>query len=46
MEIDPITWKSNHKSSLIEQMTADELDLFEADINDAIDGVIEDWEGK
>ena len=43
---DPITWKSNHDSTLIDNMSADELDLFEADINDAIDGVIEDWEGR
>ena len=43
---DPITWKCNYDSTLIDKMSADELELFEADINDAIDGVIEDWEGR
>jgi hypothetical protein len=41
-----ILWKSNWRNPLIEKMTPDELDLFQADIQDAIDGVIEDWEGK
>jgi hypothetical protein len=31
---------------VMDKLTADELELFEADIADAIDGVIEDWEGK
>jgi predicted short-subunit dehydrogenase-like oxidoreductase (DUF2520 family) len=33
-------------NSFIVTLSADELDLFEADMQDAIDGVIEDWEGK
>jgi len=41
-----ILWKSNWRNPLIEKMQADELDLFQADIQDAIDGVIKDWEGK
>ncbi len=48
MKIDAevIAWKSNYKNSLIDAMTQDELAIFEADIQDAIDGVIEDWEGR
>jgi hypothetical protein len=42
----PVTWKANHESSLLKDMSPDELDLFETDMQDAIDGVIEDWEGK
>jgi hypothetical protein len=32
--------------AVMDKLTADELDLFEADMADAIDGVIEDWKGK
>jgi hypothetical protein len=46
MQAEVITWKSNDKNSFIDNMTQDELAIFEADIQDAIDGVIEDWEGK
>lgn len=28
------------------KLSQDELYLFEADLEDAIDGVIEDWDGK
>jgi hypothetical protein len=41
-----ITWYSNPTNDLIKQLDADELDVFNTDIQDAIDGVIEDWEGK
>jgi hypothetical protein len=40
-----ITWKPNDKNSFISALTQDELAIFEADIQDAIDGVIEDWKG-
>jgi hypothetical protein len=33
-------------NSFIGTLSQNELDLFEADMQDAIDGVIEDWEGK
>lgn len=46
IDAEVITWKSNDKNSFIDNMTLDELAIFEADIQDAIDGVIEDWEGK
>jgi hypothetical protein len=46
IDAEVITWKSNDKNSFIEGMTQDELAIFEADIQDAIDGVIEDWEGR
>jgi hypothetical protein len=45
IEAEVITWKSNDKNSFIDGMTPDELAIFEADIQDAIDGVIEDWKG-
>ena len=32
--------------TVMSKLTADELDLFEADMADAIDGVIEDWDYK
>ena len=41
-----ITWYSNPNNDFIKQLDADELDVFNTDIQDAIDGVIEDWEGK
>jgi hypothetical protein len=43
---DPITWYSNPTNDLIKQLDADELDVFNTDIQDAIDGVLEDWIGK
>ena len=43
IEAEVITWKPNDKNSFINNMTQDELAIFEADIQDAIDGVIEDW---
>jgi hypothetical protein len=43
IEAEVITWKPNDKNSFIGNMTQDELAIFEADIQDAIDGVIEDW---
>jgi hypothetical protein len=46
IEAEVITWKPNYQNSFIEGMTQDELAIFHADIQDAIDGVIEDWEGK
>jgi hypothetical protein len=41
-----VTWSPNYRNSFIEKMTQDEMAIFEADIQDAIDGVIEDWEGR
>jgi hypothetical protein len=46
IDAEVITWKPNDKNSFIDNMTPDELAIFEADIQDAIDTVIEDWEGK
>jgi hypothetical protein len=46
IDAEVITWKSNDKNSFIDSMTPDELAIFEADIQDAIDSVIEDWQGK
>jgi hypothetical protein len=45
IDAEVITWKPNDKNSFIDNMTPDELAIFEADIQDAIDGVIEDWKG-
>ena len=42
----PITWYSNPTNDLIRQLSIDELDLFNADMQDAIDGVLEDWGNK
>jgi len=41
-----ILWEHNPARSFIDDMTPEEIDLFEADMNDAIDGVIEDWRNK
>jgi len=41
-----ITWDSNPTNELIRQLDSDELELFEADVQDAIACVIEDWEGR
>ena len=46
IDAEVITWKPNDKNSFINALTQDELAILEADIQDAIDGVIEDWEGK
>jgi hypothetical protein len=46
IEAEVITWKPNYQNSFIEGMTQDELAIFHADIQDAIDSVIEDWEGR
>jgi site-specific DNA-adenine methylase len=46
MEQVAVIWNCNEQSEFIQNMTSDELYLFDADIRDAIDGVIEDWEGK
>jgi len=43
---DPITWYSNPTNDFIRELNADELDVFNTDIQDAIDGVIEDWKGN
>jgi hypothetical protein len=45
IDAEVITWKPNDKNSFIDNMTQDELAIFEADIQDAIDTVIEDWKG-
>jgi hypothetical protein len=45
IDAEVITWKPNDKNSFIDNMTPDELAIFEADIQDAIDSVIEDWKG-
>lgn len=46
IDAEVITWKPNDKNSFIGALTQDELAILEADIQDAIDGVIEDWEGR
>lgn len=46
MSNDAIVWKLNAMSELIKGMNADELEVFQADMQDAIDGVIEDWDGR
>jgi len=46
IEAEVITWKPNFLHSFIKGMSQDELAIFDADIQDAIDGVIEDWEGR
>ena len=46
IDAEVITWKLNYRNSLIMGMTQDEMAILEADIQDAIDCVIEDWEGK
>ena len=33
-------------TDFMSKLSQDELYLFEADLEDAIDGVIEDWDGK
>jgi hypothetical protein len=38
-----ITWKSNDKNSFVRELSQDELAIFEADVQDAIDGVLVDW---
>ena len=43
IDAEAITWKPKDKNSFISKLTQDELAIFEADIQDAIDGVIEDW---
>ena len=45
IDAEVITWKPNDKNSFISALSQDELAIFEADIQDAIDGVIEDWKG-
>jgi hypothetical protein len=45
MQAEVVTWKPNDKNSFVNSMTPDELAIFEADIQDAIDTVIEDWKG-
>jgi hypothetical protein len=42
MDTDAMLWKIN---SFIGTLSADEIDLFNADLEDAVSGVIEDWEG-
>jgi hypothetical protein len=46
MQAEVVTWSPNYRHSFIDKMTQDELAIFEADIQDAIDSVIEDWEGR
>lgn len=41
-----VNWQTNYRCTIINEMSADELELFEADIRDAIDGVLEDWGNK
>jgi len=43
MDTNAMIWKINN---FIGTLSPNELDLFEADLTDAIDGVIEDWDGK
>jgi hypothetical protein len=45
IEAEVIIWKPNYQNSFIGGMTQDELAIFHADIQDAIDGVVEDWKG-
>lgn len=46
METEVIIWKHNTRNSFIEKLTDDEMAIFDADIRDAIEGVIEDWDGR
>jgi hypothetical protein len=43
MDTDTMIWKINN---FIGNLSPDEIDLFNADLEDAVDGVIEDWQGK
>ena len=43
---EPILWSNNPQSSFIDDLSPDELELLNADIQDAIDGVLEDWRDK
>jgi hypothetical protein len=43
---EPIAWYSDFTNALIKQLDANELELFNADMQDAIDGVLEDWKVK
>lgn len=46
IDTEVIIWKFNYQNSFIHKCNEDELAIFGADIQDAIDGVIEDWEGR
>jgi hypothetical protein len=41
-----ILWEHNPARSFIADLTSDEIELLNADIQDAIDGVMEDWSNK
>jgi hypothetical protein len=41
-----ILWSHNPTRTFIDDLSADELELLNADIQDAIDGVLEDWSDK
>ncbi len=41
-----ILWEHNPARSFIADLTDDEIELLNADIQDAIDGVMEDWSTK
>jgi hypothetical protein len=41
-----ILWDHNPARTFIDDLSADELELLNADIQDAIDGVLEDWRDK
>jgi hypothetical protein len=41
----PVTWYSNPTNDLIRKLNENELEMFTADMQDAIDGVITDWKG-
>jgi hypothetical protein len=41
-----ILWDHNPARTFIDDLSGDELELLNADIQDAIDGVLEDWRDK
>jgi|SanBayMetagenome_1026888.scaffolds.fasta_scaffold139700_2 hypothetical protein len=46
IDAEVVIWKFNYQNSFIDKCNQDELAILHADIQDAIDGVIEDWEGR
>jgi hypothetical protein len=41
-----VKWELNPQATFTADLTDDEISLLTADIQDAIDGVIEDWSGR
>lgn len=46
MDAEEVTWSLNYHNSFINSLDQDELAILDADVRDAIDGVIEDWKGR